>query len=70
VWDLKGWASAFNEDKLFGVGVIDFAGCACVHMVGGLSALAGAWVIGPRIGRFDADGKVRMHHSSLKQSCA
>jgi ammonium transporter, Amt family len=39
-------------------GVIDFAGCGCVHMVGGLAALAGAVIIGPRIGRFDADGKV------------
>lgn len=38
--------------------MIDFAGCGVVHMVGGLAALAGAMVIGPRIGRFDADGKV------------
>ena len=38
--------------------MIDFAGCGVVHMTGGLAALAGAWVIGPRIGRFDADGKV------------
>ena len=31
-------------------------------MVGGLSALAGAIAIGPRIGRFDADGRVRSLH--------
>jgi hypothetical protein len=53
-----GWASAFAEDKLFDTGVIDFAGCGVVHMTGGLAALAGAAVIGPRIGRFDSDGKV------------
>ncbi len=26
-------------------------------MVGGVAALAGAWVLGPRVGRFDANGK-------------
>jgi Amt family ammonium transporter len=32
-----------------------------VHMVGGVAALAGAWVIGPRMGRFDSEGKpIRM----------
>jgi ammonia channel protein AmtB len=58
---VTGWASAFKAsgDKLFDVGVIDFAGCGVVHMVGGLSGLAGAAVIGPRVGRFDADGRVR-----------
>ena len=64
VWSGTGWASAFREDgdKLFGVGVIDFAGCGVVHMVGGLSGLAGAAIIGPRVGRFDADGRVRLCH--------
>lgn len=52
VWG-GGWLS-----KLFGVGVIDFAGCIVVHMVGGFAGLAGAFVIGPRIGRFDMDGDV------------
>jgi Amt family ammonium transporter len=28
-----------------------------VHMVGGMAALAGAWVAGPRLGRFDSNGK-------------
>ena len=29
-----------------------------MHMIGGLAGLAGAWVVGPRIGRFNADGQV------------
>ena len=41
---------------LFGSGVYDFAGDGPVHMVGGFASLAGAWVLGPRIGRFDANG--------------
>lgn len=59
-WSSTGWASAFNSDPLFDVGVVDFAGSGVVHMTGGFSALAGAAIIGPRVGRFDADGRVRV----------
>lgn len=52
VWG-GGWLST-----LFGVGVIDFAGCIVVHMVGGFAGIAGAMVVGPRLGRFDMDGRV------------
>jgi ammonia channel protein AmtB len=38
--------------------VVDFAGCLPVHYVGGLSGLIGAAVLGPRKGRFDADGNL------------
>lgn len=40
------------------MGMIDFAGCGVVHMVGGFAGLAGAAMVGPRIGRFDTSGKV------------
>ncbi len=45
----KGWI-----EKL---GFIDFAGSTVVHSIGGWAALAGAIVLGPRIGKFAADGK-------------
>ncbi|KAJ8906725.1 hypothetical protein NDN08_003214 [Rhodosorus marinus] len=52
VWG-GGWLST-----LFEVGVIDFAGCSVVHMVGGVAGLVGAILVGPRMGRFDAEGNV------------
>jgi ammonium transporter, Amt family len=53
-WSNHGWASPTkSSDRLFDVGLIDFAGCCPVHMIGGISALAGAAVVGPRIGRFE-----------------
>lgn len=38
------------------LGMIDFAGSTVVHSVGGLSALAGAVLLGPRLGKYNADG--------------
>ena len=42
------------------MGFHDFAGSNCIHMVGGICALIGAWMLGPRIGKFtkDSDGKI------------
>jgi len=51
VWHSEGWASAFNSDA--DNPIIDFAGSGVVHMVGGWSGLMGAWIVGPRKGRFE-----------------
>ncbi|KAE8692158.1 Ammonium transporter 1 member 1 [Hibiscus syriacus] len=68
-WSADGWGSAAREDNLlFGSGVIDFAGSGVVHMVGGIAGLWGAWIEGPRMGRFDSDGKpvtLRGHSGTL-----
>jgi Amt family ammonium transporter len=42
--------------ETLGVGYLDFAGATVVHMVGGLAGLVAAKMVGPRKGRFDADG--------------
>ncbi len=55
VWG-GGWLSQLGTTLGLGHGALDFAGSSVVHMVGGFSALAGAIVIGPRIGKFKKDG--------------
>jgi Amt family ammonium transporter len=55
VWG-AGWLSALGSNFHLGHGHVDFAGSSVVHMVGGVAALAGAIVIGPRIGKFNKDG--------------
>lgn len=53
VWSPSGWITAYSPNAIGGVGFIDFAGSAVVHVVGGVAGLVGAYVVGPRIGRFD-----------------
>ncbi len=55
VWG-GGWLSQLGTNYGLGHGVVDFAGSAVVHSMGGMIALAGAIVIGPRIGKFKKDG--------------
>ena len=50
---------AWGGGWLSGLGFHDFAGSAVVHNVGGVIACLGAWMLGPRIGKYDRDGKVR-----------
>lgn len=51
-----GWLSTLGTNFGMGNGYADFAGSGVVHSVGGWMALAGAMVIGPRIGKFNRDG--------------
>lgn len=48
-----GWLASVNE-----AGFWDFAGSTVVHSVGGWAGLAGIVVLGPRLGKYTADGKV------------
>jgi Amt family ammonium transporter len=60
-----GWLSQLGNSMKFGFGYVDFAGSGVVHAVGGVAALAGAIVIGPRIGKFNKDGSANTipgHH--------
>ena len=49
-----GWLSNITIGSA--TGPMDFAGSSVVHMVGGLAALIAAWMVGPRIGKFNKDG--------------
>jgi Amt family ammonium transporter len=58
VWG-GGWLGRLSDYLPFlgeGVGARDFAGSGVVHAVGGLVALAGAALVGPRIGKYNPDG--------------
>jgi Amt family ammonium transporter len=55
VWG-GGWLAALGAGAGLGHGHVDFAGSSVVHMTGGITALAGAIVLGPRTGKFRADG--------------
>ncbi|KAK7336931.1 hypothetical protein VNO77_17484 [Canavalia gladiata] len=68
-WSSYGWGSASRvENLLFGSGVIDFAGSGVVHLVGAVAGFWGAFIEGPRMGRFDHAGKavpMRGHSGTL-----
>jgi ammonium transporter, Amt family len=55
VWG-GGWLSALGREFGLGHGHVDFAGSSVVHMTGGVLALVGAIILGPRIGKYNKDG--------------
>ncbi|MGH7815238.1 MAG: ammonium transporter [Candidatus Binataceae bacterium] len=57
VWG-GGWLAQLGVNFGLGHGHVDFAGSSVVHMTGGVAALAGAIVLGPRIGKFRRDGTI------------
>ncbi len=58
VWG-GGWLSALGKNFGLGHGHVDFAGSSVVHMTGGVAALIGAKMLGPRVGKFGPDGEAR-----------
>jgi Amt family ammonium transporter len=54
-----GWLNQLGNSMHLGFGYVDFAGSGVVHAMGGAAALAGALVLGPRIGKYGKDGKAR-----------
>jgi len=58
------WGGGFLAE----MGYIDFAGSTVVHMVGGITALLGAFFLGPRIGKYNKDGSanaIRGHNLTI-----
>jgi Amt family ammonium transporter len=64
VWG-GGWLATLGSNFGLGHGHVDFAGSSVVHMVGGVAALAGGIVLGPRLGKYNKDGSantIAAHH--------
>jgi Amt family ammonium transporter len=55
VWG-GGWLASLGKEFGIGHGHVDFAGSSVVHMTGGVLALVGAIILGPRIGRYNKNG--------------
>ncbi len=55
VWG-GGWLSRLGSNFHLGHGHVDFAGSSVVHLTGGVAALVGAKMLGPRVGKFDRFG--------------
>ena len=59
VWG-GGWLSQIGSTLNLGHGYVDFAGSTVVHAVGGFAAMALAVILGPRLGKYGPDGKVKV----------
>ena len=66
VWNDNGWLRA---NTIGGNGVMDFAGAGVVHVTGGMAALVGAYIIGPRAGRFSFEGTLPFKQNDIALSC-
>src|SRR3954471_10026829 len=58
VWG-GGWLSSLGTNYHLRHGHVDFAGSSVVHLTGGVAALVGAKILGPRIGKYDRFGKAQ-----------
>jgi ammonium transporter, Amt family len=63
VWG-GGWMSQLGSTMHLGHGYVDFAGSTVVHAVGGFCAMALAIILGPRLGKYDKNGKARAFPAS------
>jgi Amt family ammonium transporter len=59
-----GWLSQLGLSMHWGHGYVDFAGSSVVHSIGGFCAMALAIILGPRLGKYGADGKPRAFPAS------
>jgi Amt family ammonium transporter len=69
VWG-GGWLAQIGYRLGLGHGAVDYAGSGVVHLQGGALALVTAYLIGPRVGKYGADGKVKpilAHHIPMVQ---
>jgi len=55
VWG-GGWLAQLGVNYGLGLGFIDAGGASSIHVVGGLTALAATWILGPRRGKYSPDG--------------
>lgn len=55
VWG-GGWLSQLGANSGLGRGLVDGGGASTIQVVGGLTALAITWILGPRHGKFSSDG--------------
>ncbi len=51
-----GWLAQLGTHRGMGRGFLDAGGSACIQAVGGMTALCIAWILGPRRGKYAADG--------------
>jgi len=59
VWG-GGWLATLGKNFGLGHGHVDFAGSSVVHLTGGVIAFVFAWLLGPRIGKYNHDGSVNV----------